>query len=54
MALDASKIGTRLKNHSENNCLLYHSTVVKCEPFERGARRNRKASKRCKKRERNL
>lgn len=48
MALDALQIGTRSENHSENNRLLYHSTVVKCEPFERGARRNRKASKRCK------
>ena len=48
MALDASQIRTRSKNHSENNCLLYHSTVVKCEPFERGTRRNREASKRCK------
>lgn len=48
MALDASQIRTRSKNHSENNCLLYHSTVVKCEPFERSTRRNRKTSKRCK------
>ena len=48
MALDASQIRTRSKNHSENNCLLYHSTVVKCEPFERDTRRNRKTSKRYK------
>ena len=46
MALDASQIGTRSENRSYNICLLYHSTVIKCEPLERGARRNRKASKR--------
>lgn len=36
MALDASRIETRSKNRSKNIYLLYHSTVVKCEPFERG------------------
>ena len=36
MALDASRIETRSKNRSKNIYLLYHSTVVKYEPFERG------------------